>query len=233
MEQYGGEDIGKEQVAASFEELQEKMTNYVAEELENTKLEKKLLWSRDMAKTKGALIYVGNSYGALKNIQRGMAGERPLSEHLDYQLTDEGKKKWIDFLENGVFFSWNPKNQPDDFMCDAPYYNRLKETITKENKENWYAHYQLGAMHMYHCAYKKAKKEFKESLKLQESCWACHGLACAYLMEGKDEKAVKWIKKGIQMRTADLSYVKEGYLRYWLAQGATKRYKSSIRSFLM
>lgn len=214
MEQYGSVSVEAEELSKSFEGLREHMTDYVLGELDDTDLENRLVKSRSMAKTKGELVFEGSSYGALKNIQRQMSGDRSLSSHLEYHLADE-KKRWVEFLHTGVFFQQNPEDRPDDFMCDEEYYTCLKETVKGINMGNWYAHYQLGALHMYHCAYKKARKAFKESFRLQENAWACHGLASAYLLEGRKEKAVQWIRRGLCIRIAatstDLSYIKEGF----------------------
>lgn len=214
LEQYGSVSVETKEMSGSFEDLRGHMTDYVSRELADTDLENRLVKSQCMAKSKGTLVLEGSSYGALKNVQRQMDGDRSLSPHLEYHLTDE-KKRWIDFLQTGVFFQQHPEDRPDDFMCDEEFYACLKETVKDVNAGNWYAHYQLGAMHMQHCAYKKAREEWKESFRLQENAWACHGLACVYLLEGEKEKAAKWMKRGLSIRistvSTDLPYVKEGF----------------------
>lgn len=222
MEQYGGISLKKEDARLPFEQLRDKVTRYVSGELENTRLEKKLIASKGMAFKKAELIYEGSGYGALENVRRKLAGERPLSEHLEYRSLKAGEMQWADFLETGLFFTRDPEEQPDDFMCDEIYYERLKETVKTKNAENWYARYQLGVMHIYNGENKKGKKELKKSWKLAENCWVCHGLSCAYIKEGSYEKAVKWLDRGIRLRIDDTSYVKEGMRLLLMAEGYEK-----------
>lgn len=219
MEQYGAVAFEKEKIQCAFEQLREKMTEYVIRELENTGLEKKLAASKAVAREKADLVYEGSSYGALKNVQRKLEGEKPLSEHLEYRFVDERVIKWADFLNNGILYKPDAGERPEHFMCDKVYYDCLKKTIEGENAENWYAHYQLGVMHLYHGRNKAGRKELKRSWKLEPNCWACHGLGCAYIREEDFEKAVKWLDRGIRLRAEDTAYVKEAMRLLLMAGG--------------
>ncbi len=222
MEQYGAISLEKADTQLPFEQLRDKVTEYVSGELENTGLEKKLTSSKDTAVKKAELIYEGSGYGALENARRALTGERPLSEHLEYRFTEEGEKQWADFLRTEIFFTRDPKERPDGFMCDRAYYERLKETAETKNAKNWYARYQLGVMHIYNGANKKGRKELKRSWELAENCWACHGLGCAYIKEGGYDKAIKWLERGIRLRMDDTAYVKEGMRLLLMAGGYEK-----------
>lgn len=222
MEQYGSIDLGEEKAKLSFEQLREEVTACVSREIKAVMPEKKLADSRDMATKKASLVYEGSGYGALKNAERELCGERLLSGHLEYRFTDRRKAEWADFLRTGVLFTPDPGEEPDGFMCDEIYYERLQETAGRENAGNWYAHYQLGVMHAYHGAFKKGRKEWKKSWELAENCWACHGLGCAFIKEGRPEKAVKWLERGIGMRREDAAYVKEGMRLLLMAEGYEK-----------
>lgn len=219
MEQYGSISLGEEERQLPFEQLRERVTGYVSAKLRDTGLEQRLETSKAMASEKAELIYEGSSYGALANAQRKLVGDRPLSEHLEYHFTDNGKKRWLEFLETGRFFAHDPEERPDDFMCDRMYYERLNETIKTDNSDNWYAHYQLGVMHLYYGKKKKGRKELKKSWKIAKNCWACHALGCAYIKKGESEKAVKWLQRGIRLRPGDLGYVKEGMRLLVMAGG--------------
>lgn len=219
MEQYGAITLEREETQSDFIQLREKVTEHVLKELESIGLERKLVNSKSMAKKKADLVYEGSGFGALKNIQRKLEGERLLSEHLEYHIGDDGEAAWADFLKSGILLKPNVQERPNHFMCDVIYYDRLRETIEKENAGNWYAHYQLGVMHLYYGRNKAGRKELKKSFKLDANCWACHGLGCAYIREKNYGKAVKWLDRGIRLRAEDTAYVKEGMRLILMAEG--------------
>lgn len=55
-----------------------------------------------------------------------------------------------------------------------------------------------------------AEHAFMKSLDFAENPWAYHGLAFLYLREGRIEEAVSMMKKGMEWKREDLSYVKAG-----------------------
>lgn len=219
MEQYGAITLGKEETGMPFEELREHVTGYVLRELENTGLERKLADSKTTAKNKAVLLYEGSGHGALENERRKLAGEKSLSAHLEYRFGDDGTARWADFLKSGILVEQDVREKPDCFLSDKTCYARLMETIETANAGNWYAHYQLGVMHLYRGKNKAGRKELKRSFKLAPNCWACHGLGCAYIREGNREKAVKWLERGIRLRPEDPAYVKEGMRLMLMAGG--------------
>ena len=100
---------------------------------------------------------------------------------------------------------------PDQFLIDENHIAFLKESITKENKENWYAYYQLGLGYYTQGKYKKAKKELNKSLVLAENPWALHALSCTALLMNDTVHASEYCVKGMRMRPSDQSYLKEGF----------------------
>ena len=47
------------------------------------------------------------------------------------------------------------------------------------------------------------------SWDLEQSAWACHGLACVYLLTGRNAQAVRWVLSGLKLEDAHISYFKE------------------------
>ena len=129
-----------------------------------------------------------------------------------YQPSPEEKQEvWLRFLENGGLICPDPKKVPRLYPNDESIYEKLKETIKNQNKNNWYAHYNLALYYFQKGKYKKAYKEFEASASIKKNAWAYHGMASSAVMRGQNKKARKAMKKGIRLRGEDLSYLKEGF----------------------
>lgn len=224
MEQYGPVRVNGDMQKKSFAELREHMTGIVANELKERQTEQKLRQTAAMAKSQGTCIYQGSSYGALEKYLRELEGERPLSEHLDYGMCRDSAQMWKNFLETGSFPQRNTSERPDDFMCDRIFLDKLKIAVQGDEEGNWYAHYHLGLLYAYYEDIEMAVREFRQSLSLEESPWAWHGLASVLLITGDMEGSGDAMKSGIALRGHDLSYVKEG-LRILLT---AKRYETVV-----
>lgn len=219
VEQYGAIEVSAEEQRLSHEQLSEILTDKVKEELAHRRIEEVLIETEAMAKAEGELIYKGVPYGALEQLVREAEGERPLSPHLQYGDMEPRQEVWADFLRSGVLAEKNPEEKPEDFQSDEIFYKKLKETIQGENKGNWYAHYQLGVMHLYHEEKSLAEEELKESLELAENPWAYHGLAAISVLSGDKDSAKRYMSRGLAMRTEDLSYAKEAVRLLLMAEG--------------
>ena len=204
MEQYGAIQVEREDLAVTHEKRSRKLTQKLREEQIPERLEEKLKASKPMALGKAETVMNGSGYGIL-----GTHGK--WTGHLDF--TDESGRYevWKEFLEGGRLICPDPEVRPDVFLNDAASLERLKEAVKGAEKENWYAHYQLGVRYFALGTYKKAEKEFKKSLELQKNAWALHGLACLEKQQGKNQKAVKHMLKGMKLQRKELSYMKEGF----------------------
>lgn len=204
MEQYGAvqipEDILKQEYAKRAEYVTAKLCNCDAWDC----LEEKLVKTKPMARKKAELVFAGSGYGALKE-----QGE--LTKHLKFTIKEDSLKKWQSFFATSVLHCPPPSQRPDEFLIDETNAAFLKESLKKNNRENWYAHYHMGLGHYVQGNYKKAKKELKKSLSLAENPWAFHALACVCLVLNEAEHAAEYIVKGMNMRQTDISYLKEGF----------------------
>lgn len=209
MEQYGAVRVEEETGNGGYDRLREMLTDMVKREIAVRKPEEVLKERKKTALTKGQMVYSGSRYGALKIKTRAFCGDRSLSEHLDYGAFDVSG--WMNFLEDGIFMELSPDERPGDFMSERVFYERLKETIGSKNKDNWYAHYQLGIMHMDVGSFADAEKELTASCTIVENPWAFHGLASLYRMMGDVKRSREVMAAGIRLRTGDLGYVKEGF----------------------
>lgn len=184
MEQYGPAGL-------SDEELNDRVAN----------LEKTLRSTKSLAKTKCKLIARGSEYGFF--------AERKLASHLEFSLEKESLKKWKRFLETGVLHKPDPRERPDEFLEGENIFRLLKETIDTVNKDNWYAHYQLGVRYCVAKEYRQAVLELKESFRLELNAWACHALASVFFMSGEKGETIQWVSEGLKLEKKDTSYLKE------------------------
>ena len=89
-------------------------------------------------------------------------------------MKGESLENWAMLLEEGRLGRREDRERPDEFMCDACYYERLKGM--KEEDLDWHASYQLGVMHLYYGKEEAAREAFLYSLRLREN----HGPAMAW-----------------------------------------------------
>lgn len=211
MEQYGPIQLSDEQMASPHKTASCLLTQQLIQEKRISNLEQKLKDTKELAKTKGELLQSGSGYGAF-------TPPKSSAKHLAFRLEDSGLKQWHHFLQTGLLHEPSPLTPPDAFWNSDEIFTRLQETIESKNSHNWYAHYQLGVCLFNRKSHKKARKEWKASYALQPNPWTCHGLGCSYYADGKKDKAVSWILKGIKQRSQDASYLKECFKLLHLCQ---------------
>lgn len=211
LERYGAVQLTKEEQELPFDKLSERMSGHLKSDKNWTEMEQVLTDTKAMAKTKAPVLQEGSGYGALKNREHLLENKRPISEHLDFGEVRGAQKIWADFLESGSLAEPDTQCPPPDFMISPVYFSRLKETIHTTNKDNWYAHYQLGIFYLRNKHYEKARKAFETSNRAKENAWAYHGLAALYTLTKDAKKAVPEMVRGILLQLENLSYLKEGF----------------------
>lgn len=211
LEKYGSVQISREERSLPFEELRDRFTRRMTERILAEKLEERLEETRTMAKKKAELVFCGDGYGALKEEERKITGERSLSGHLEYHFARPRQKAWADFLKTGELAVPSPDERPDGFLYGSVFCEKLREAVQGTCRKNWYAHYQLGLLYLEEGKEDLAEQEFLASRELEETPWICHALGSLYILTGKKEEASAWLVKGIRKRPCDLSYVKEGF----------------------
>ena len=196
------------------------MTDMVCRKIAESRPDELLAATQEMQKVKGSLLSIMKPYGALKNVIRDLENECQLSSHLDYGELEESQKAWADFLKSGIFIQKSPEEIPEDFQSDTIFYDKLQSVISEPvNNSNWYAHYQLGVMHLHAQSYPDAEREFETSLELEENPWALHGLAVLALAHGNKQNVRPYMTRGISLLPDNLSYVKEGFRILLMSNG--------------
>lgn len=216
LEQYGSIQIERTECERAHDELSKIVTEKISEHIKGEHLEEKLIESRGMALTKGTLVQKGSGYGALEKLVR------PLSKHLEYAM-DEEFQDWKELLEKGYMRRRAVEEGPAGFVADRIFLDCLKRAAERENQKDWHVQYQMGILYLYSweetCNVREgvtvdqmrlAEHAFMKSLDFDENPWAYHGLAFLYLREGRIKEAVSMMKKGMEWKHDDLSYVKVG-----------------------
>lgn len=210
VEQYGAAQVEAALAEMPYEAAREEMDRYVDTVFLKEAPEQKLCERKALAKKRGRLLKSGSGYGALENACRKKQGKRPLCEHLAFASSDERQKEWHAFLENGCLELPDVARKPADFTKDDIWFQLLQASIRDQDKNNWYAHYQLGLHYLYRSDVERAQGMFQSSLLLTDNIWALHGLAVCWMRKGRREEASAAILRGLTKALADLSYVKEG-----------------------
>lgn len=204
LEQYGPVQIESSDLELTHAERSAKLTGKLQEEQISEMLEETLKLSKETAMKHAEIVIPGSGYGIM-----GTHGK--WTSHLEFMDNEGNYSVWKAFIDGGEFPCPSPEKRPDVFMDDTASMERLKEAVKHEARENWYAHYQLGVRYYTLGRYKKAEKAFRESLELEKNAWALHGLAALEQMQGKKQKAIRHIIKGMKLQKKELSYVKEGF----------------------
>lgn len=219
LERYGAVSLDEEKQDRAFTELRDALTEKISRDPVYQEMERVLRETRETALQPAKIRMKGSGYGAMKNRERLLQGKSKISEHLDFGETEEKQEVWITFLEGGRLICPGPRNVPGMYPNDGCIFQKLKEAVKDSEKENWYAHYNLGLYHFQKKNYDRAYKAFQRSAELTENAWAWHGMASAAIMNGKKKKARKAMTRGIRLRKEDLSYLKEGFRILTLAEG--------------
>lgn len=206
LEQYGAIQLSEAELYQPYEELIRTAADYIVHETEYTGLEEKLDCTKKMAKTPVGYVEEGSIFGGGLKECKGM-------EHLVFSGSKGNMRPdgWTEFLETGILLDRDPADRPSGYMFGKEYLATLRDTVHTINKNNWYAHYQLGVLEYQEGQLESAKKALLESLRLKENAWAYHGMACVYLQQGIFTNTSANICKGMKMRKNDISYIKEGF----------------------
>lgn len=233
LELYGPVHTSPATAAAPYREAETDVRASVMLNLRELNPEQTLADTKTLAKKKGTLLYSGSGYASFENAIREFKGEPALSKHLDFSVQPgssvlkEEYRELAEFLKTGIFPEYPVTDAPRDFLADDTLHNRLAETIGTLNKNNWYAHYQLGLSFYTRGDIRRAKEYLLVSNRITENPWALHALAVLELQSGDVKRAVSCITSGYACRSHDLSYVKETWKILLLCQS----YDTMIRLY--
>lgn len=189
-----------------FEALRDRVSEKIVGMKAYREMEEVLVQTKEMAKRSARLVFAGSGYGALERSIR----EDALSPHLDFGMMGVAQKHWLEFWKSGILCEPDPEEAPEDFMVGQRWSARLLETMD-QNRDNWYAWYQLGLFYYRDGVTDKAEEAFRTSFACRKNVWALHGLAWLLYESGSGKDAAEKMSEGIAGRAEDLSYVKDGF----------------------
>ena len=100
LERYGALQLSEKQLSLSFEKARDSLTEQIRESAVYQPMRGLLRDTKAMAKQEAQTVWKGSGFGAMKNRERALLEEKPISLHLDYGEPDEGQKRWLAFLGN-------------------------------------------------------------------------------------------------------------------------------------
>jgi len=207
LEKYGAIQISKDSLS-NFSSARAAVDSVVKDLTKGNALEEMLLKTRPLAKTKGTVIYRGSGYGRLENLIRKKCNLPPLSPHLDFDSDDKKPKIWEDFLDYGFLPCPDPGQIQNTYILDDFLYQKLKDYVSTNGSDNWYAYLHLGFQDLYHKRLSDAGNVFLKSDQLWENPWAKFGLAEVCRLEGRLKEAVSYALDAVALCNDNLSYVK-------------------------
>lgn len=219
LERYGAVQLEEEDAAMEFEPLRDKVTETVVQSPVYLEMEDVLKGTKPLAWQSARVKMAGSGFGALKNRERAVLGERAISENLDFGDCTGPLKVWAEFLEQGHLPEPDVNDRPDVFLSDEAFFGRLKEAAEGDGRGNWYVHYHLGLYYFMKEHDKQAEKAFLRSLECAQNSWAYHGLASTYYVQNRGQESMEAVSRGILMRPDDLSYLKDGFKLLSMAGG--------------
>lgn len=190
VELYGTINLVPEKIHGKYTDAQSAVEEFLKTALPKDYAENFLRQTAALAKRPLTdLICKGSSWGALENLRRKTIGNRPISQHLQFTETDDGVDDWKNLLLNGSFGEHNPLVAPKSYMTQTEWINSAEKAIRGKDKNNWYAHYQLGCAYLADGQIKKATERLLTADKLVVSPYVKCVLAQAYLSQGKKNEA--------------------------------------------
>ncbi|MEG1011822.1 MAG: DUF5107 domain-containing protein [Ruthenibacterium sp.] len=207
VEAYSPLTLSAEEQAAPFAEASALLSRRIAQHTDV--LEAAQEKARVFAKMRADLHSCAGGYGALENALRAADGQEPMTSHLDFTSDDMRQQEWHMLLQTGALPTPLDGDAPADFMCGLAWLDLLQKAAARPDA-SWYASYQLGLVLWQQKHFSMARAILEHAAGMEENAWTLQALAALYLCEGKPDIAAPLMTKGILLRPADASYVKEG-----------------------
>ena len=209
LERYGAVCLDQSQELEPTVPLTREFTGWVGKLAPYREMKQVLEESKGMARQRAAIRNRGRGYGALKDVERKQEGHKGISNHLDFETVTPELKIWENFLRTGILEEPDILCSPPPFVTGDVFFKRLKESAQGDNRDNWFAHYQLGLLYFQQEDFERAQAALERSLHLRQNPWSYHGIACVFMKLGCREKAKEALLCGLKMQSQDVSYVKE------------------------
>ena len=210
LESYGAMQADKEKVHGSWEEARQEVESQFEAQNKKATLERILANTKTMAKSPAQPVFLTEDWGALEQVRRIKAGENDLMcPHLDFGKPGAQQAIWQMLLTDGTVGIHNAADIPESYQVQKQWISLLEEATEAKDRDNWYAHYLLGAAHFATNDLEKAKRSLLRSLSLEESPWANYALAILAKWEKNTQEYANRMLHAFSLRSDDLSLAKE------------------------
>lgn len=221
VESYGAVDLGAA-AHGDYEKAQQAADDFVA----TFDLETVLQNATHMSASADRVILRGSGFGALEALCRE-EDDYPLPAHLDFGTPGAEQQPWLSLLQNGTVGTHDPALPPISYMADEKFKRLLIKATENADRDNWYAHFMLGAL----CLAKKdhacAEEHLTRSLALAESPYVHYTASLLYTEKDDPEKAIAHAQSALSFNTTDRSLVR-GALQILIHNHAAKQALSAI-----
>ena len=160
---------------------------------------KQLYFPPDETVTASRTVAYGSDFGSLEEAVR----KQPISKTLNFPQVDSAQTvAWRQLLETGSFPCPGVEKEPESYMVDEFWRNRLKAL----KAQNWYSYLQLGVAEYALSTCGKGTAElalayFLKSNKAAPNAWALRNIAMLYKNEyKKPEEAVRYILLAFKLK---------------------------------
>lgn len=213
LEAYGAMHADGDEIHGEWSSAQQEVEKRLDGIISQQELEKILADTKDTVALKPAqeILVRGSGWGALENMRRKAAKEKPLPDYLDFGNPGEDQKDWQHLLEKGCLPQRSASSERFHYMMQPEWTQLLKASMDSAGRYNWYAWYQLGLIYFVEKDLERAQQAFDKSLKLCRNSWALYGMAqlCAY--QNQYKKAAVYVTAAWDASTKNLSFAKECY----------------------
>lgn len=208
IEVYGAASIPT--IAEDYDRVVQLVKDDLTARVDFAALEKMVVETKaSIAKKTATLLKSGSGYAALENALRSKSNLAPMSPHLDFSADKKEQEQWYKLLENGKLDDIDPRIPPQSYMIGDDWFLLLKDSIQKLNKDNWYAHYQLGLLYLNKGDTLSAKESLLHSIRLCENAWGYHALAIIEFGERNYDAAASYVRNVTELCNDNLSVLKE------------------------
>lgn len=211
METYGAMEACPSRIHGTWEEACSEVGEQLDRLVEEAALERLLASTRETLALQpaGDILFRGSGWGALEAYRRQLAGEEPLSLHLDFGTLGEEQRPWAALLESGSLPATSPLQVPASWMHQAEYRERLERSVRGPDADNAAAWMHLGMMRFDGHGFDAARDAFERSLAIAPGPFALYGLSQTAMVAGDPAGAAELAVQAALLLPGEISLARE------------------------
>ncbi len=221
VEYYGAIQIEPKQAFGDWKVAQQAVEREIESQITEQSAEKELVDTQKMATTRLGEVYMrGEGFAQLENIRRREAGEKVLSEHLDFGTTNAEQEMWISLVKDGTLKSKNTVDSsvaPLSYQRSQEWQDLLRLAIKNKDKDFWLTYYMLGCALIAERKFGEGKEQLERSIALEKNAWNCFALSQYYMIKKDYENCLKFALESVKFNPKEIELVKKATVAFDLA----------------